>query len=57
MPKINNIPDYAKEYDFIVARECDGEFWFYGAYETVNRAMEVAIAVDGHVINTPQLNQ
>lgn len=52
---IKNLPNYAKDYDFIVARNCDGQFWFYGAYETVEKAVEVAVAVDGHVINTPQL--
>ena len=52
---INNLPNYAKDYDFIVARNCDGELWFYGAYKTVEKAVEVAVAVDGHVINTPQL--
>lgn len=54
---INNLPNYAKDYDFIVARKCDGELWFYGAYKTVERAVKVAVEVDGYVINTPQLGQ
>ena len=47
---INNLPDYASEYPFIVARGEIGDLWFYGAYETLERADEVARQVDGIVI-------
>lgn len=49
MMNIQNMPEYAWEYDFVVARECDGDFWFFGAYETEERAYEVALEVGGQV--------
>lgn len=48
---VNNMPTYAKEYNYIVARECDGEYWFYGAYETADRANRVAVEVGGVVVD------
>lgn len=40
--KINNYPDYADEYVYIVVRLVDNEFWFYGAYDTPNFSNKVA---------------
>lgn len=50
MEYINNLPNYAYEYPFIVVRVCDGEFWFWGAYKTNHRAFEVASEIDGTVV-------
>ena len=49
--RINNEPDYAKNYEYIVARISNGEFWFWGAYETKNRAEEVSHTVNGIIIH------
>ena len=46
---INNLPDYAKDYEFIVARFADGEYWFWGAYSDERKACEVAKNIDGIV--------
>lgn len=46
---INNKPDYAKDYEFIVARECDGEYWFWGAYENGFEAGRIALEIGGVV--------
>lgn len=46
---INNKPDYAKDYEFIVARECDGEYWFWGAYENSFEAGRIALEIGGVV--------
>ena len=46
--RINNVPDYADEYNYIVARICDRELWFYGAYDdkaTADRARDEVNAV------------
>lgn len=51
MINIQNMPEYAYEYDFVVARECDGDFWFYGAYKTEKRAYKVALEVGGQVFH------
>ena len=32
MTVIYNVNDYAKDFRLIVAREYDGKFWFWGAY-------------------------
>lgn len=44
-----NIPDYVGKGDTIVARTSNGEFWFYGKYES-ERAAEVAEEIEGYVI-------
>ena len=46
---INNLPDYAKEYKYIVTRECENEFWFYGAFNESDRANRAAEEVNGVV--------
>ena len=39
---IMNLPDYADDHNYIVAKYVDGNLWFYGAYDTAQRALEVA---------------
>ena len=39
---INNFPDYVTVDMYVVANVCDHELWFYGAYKTEERALEVA---------------
>lgn len=52
MRKINvkNVPDYAKDYDYIVARPVDGDLWFWGAWNDEAKAHEVAREVNGLVV-------
>ena len=47
---IMGMPAYAAEYDFIVARFCDGEAWFWGAYSDWARASQAAEEADGFVV-------
>lgn len=44
-------PAYAKEFEFIVAKEGSREmkFFFYGAYDDVTKACAVAKEIDGLV--------
>lgn len=49
--RINNEPTYAKNYEFIVAREVDGEYWFYGAYADGFKAEKVAVEIDGVIFH------
>lgn len=46
---INNVPAYAEKYLFIVAREVEGEFWFWGAWNDEAKADEVAEEIGGKV--------
>lgn len=47
---IKNMPDYASEFPYIVAREVEGELWFWGVYEDGERADEVAEQINGIVL-------
>lgn len=48
---IRNMPEYAKDYEFIVATEVDNEFWFYGAYSNGFQAEQVAIEINGVIFH------
>lgn len=47
---INNLPQYASEYEYIVAREVEDELWFWGAFSDSEKAEQVAIEVNGIVV-------
>ena len=47
---IKNLPAYANDYRYIVVRRVDGDLWFYGAWNELNRAIEVAIEIRGEVV-------
>ena len=47
---IHNVPGYAYDCPYWVAREVEGEYWFYGAYLNAPRAREVAAMVGGVVV-------
>ena len=49
--KIENLPEYAYQYRFIVYRDADGQKWFWGAYSDAGKACEVAKTVDGYVFD------
>ena len=44
---INNLPDYAKNYHYIVVTLVEKELWFYGAYNDFQRAVEAVEEVKG----------
>ena len=48
---IHNMSANAHNYEFIVARFCEGDWWFYGAYNNGWKAEQVAIEVDGMVFH------
>lgn len=48
--KINNIASYAESKKFIVAREVDGDLWFYGAWDDRDQANEAALEVGGIMV-------
>ena len=51
MTTINNLPAYASNYEYMVVRLIDGEYWFYGAYSNGRRAESVAFEIGGEVIH------
>lgn len=50
LDKVNNVPEYAAQYRYIVARLVDGDLWFWGAYGTMERATEAAESIDGLIV-------
>lgn len=53
--KINNEPDYAKDYEFVVARKVDGELWFWGAYADGFKAEQAALEIDGVIFHNVRI--
>lgn len=54
--KINNLPNYAKNMEFIVVREYDGEYWFWGGYDKdANRAYQAAKEIGGIVVHNARV--
>ena len=53
--KINNEPEYARNYEFVVARNVDGEFWFYGAYSDGFKAEQAAIEMGGLIFHNVRI--
>ena len=49
---INNVSEWGKTQPYVVAREVDGKWWFWGGYDTHERALEVAVEVGGQVFST-----
>ena len=50
MTKVYNVADYAKDYNYIVARNCDGELWFWGAWNDIEAATRAANDIGGIVV-------
>jgi hypothetical protein len=47
--EIKNTPPYAADYRFIVYRICDGERWFWGAWNDGGKAAQAAAEIGGLV--------
>ena len=46
---INNLPKNVTDYKYIVAREVNGEWWFYGAYNEGSKAEQAAVECGGEI--------
>ena len=53
--KINNEPSYARDYEFIVARKVENEYWFWGAYEDGFIADRAASEIGGVVFHNVRI--
>jgi len=53
--KINNMPEYANHYEFVVVRNVDDQLWFYGAYRDGFKADEVAHEISGLVVHNVRI--
>lgn len=55
MDRIKNCPDYAKDYEFVVVRKVDNEYWFYGAYENGFKAEQVCLEIGGIIFHNVRI--
>ena len=53
--KINNMPEYASHYEFVVVRNVDDQLWFYGAYSDGFKAEDVAHQVGGLIVHNVRI--
>lgn len=42
---INNCPEYAKKYKYIIARNDAGTLWFYGAFDDSDKVHRIAAEI------------
>lgn len=47
---VNNCPDKDFGIGYMVARLVDSNLWYYGFYDTMNRAVEVAVALGNGLV-------
>ncbi len=48
--RIECVPAYAMNHEYIVCRECYGVYYFYGAYDDERQAVYAAVEVDGYCV-------
>lgn len=53
--KINNKPESADHYEFVVAREFDDAWWFWGAYKDGYKAAKAAQEINGVVFHNVRI--
>ena len=41
--KVRNLPDYWQKHRYIVITRADGAYWFFGAYDSAEKARAVTI--------------
>lgn len=55
MLNLINAPDYASDYEFVVARQIDDALWFWGAFADGFKAEQVALEVGGVIIHNVRI--
>lgn len=48
--KVNNLPSYALDHKYIVARVADTELWFWGAFDSYETATKAALEINGVIV-------
>lgn len=56
MVRIENMPMYAKQYGYVVYRTDGKSNWFWGAYETLDEAVDVAKQMDAKVCTIDEVD-
>lgn len=55
--EISNMQEYAWKYKYVVFRNASGSAWFYGAYDSLEDALDTARKVDGAVAEIVKENE
>lgn len=55
MMNLMNMPEYANHYEFVVVREVDDDFWFWGAYADGFKAEKIAREIDGLIVHNVRI--
>lgn len=55
MYNLVNAPEYASHYEFVVAREVDGDYWFWGAYTDGFKADKIAHEIGGVIFHNVRI--
>ena len=55
MMNLMNMPEYADHYEFVVVREIDGDYWFWGAYSDGFKAEQVAMEIGGMIVHNVRI--
>ena len=55
MKNVKNLSSYAYTCKYIVARECDGDLWYWGAWNDYETAYRASCEVRGIVITNPEV--
>ena len=52
---VMNAPADAFDYEFVVVREIDGDYWFWGKYTDGFKAEQVALEVGGLIVHNVRI--
>lgn len=55
--EVHNMRKLADDEKFIVARNRGGEFWFWGAYTTLEEATKAANSLGGNIIKVEEVRE
>ena len=48
---VKNVPEYAWSCNYWVVTEIDEDLWFYGAYDSADKARQIALNLDKLVVS------
>ncbi|MBR3646214.1 MAG: hypothetical protein IKN54_07320 [Lachnospiraceae bacterium] len=48
--EVNNVPDDYTDYKYMVARLCEGELWYYGVFNDLDKAIRARDEIDGIIL-------
>jgi hypothetical protein len=57
MYNVNNVSKDYVNHKYSVIRNCDGEYWYYGSYDSLERSQEVCNSLcNGLIVESESIN-